>query len=61
MSDISEITDANETHESLDETEGMDSDFGAELDRNVKNIQVKCVRLRIFRGKKKNFCKCEKN
>lgn len=61
MSDISEITDANETHESLDETEGRILTLEQNLIANVKNIQVKCVRLRIFRGKKKNFCKCEKN
>lgn len=32
MSEISETTEVNETPESLDETEGMDSDFEAELD-----------------------------
>lgn len=32
MSEISENTEVNETLESLDETEGMDSDFEAELD-----------------------------
>lgn len=32
MSEISETTEVNEAPESLDETEGMDSDFEAELD-----------------------------
>lgn len=32
MSEISETTEVNEIPESLDETEGMDSDFEAKLD-----------------------------
>ena len=32
MSEISKTTEVNETPESLDQTEGMDADFEAELD-----------------------------